>query len=138
MGYVPTRTTYKLVFENPEYNGLEVATKAGRLGDYMEIAKLANVDWAPPYTLEQLDQVDELLRTFAGDPKDRKNYPGVLVSWNIEDPKPIPANLAGLKSLDLKLAMAIIVAWMNAAAGEAVPLDQDGDLEAGLPMDVAS
>lgn len=130
MGYVPTRTTYKLVFEDPEYNGLEVYTKAGALGDYMDIAKLASVDWSPPYNVEQIEQVDELLKSFCR----------VLVSWNIEEPakKPVPANLRGLKSLDLKLAMAIITAWMNAAAGEAVPLARDGDLEAGLPMDVVS
>ena len=139
MAYVPTRTTYKLVFDD-EFAGLEVNARAGAVGDYMLIARLADVDWSPPYTAAQLEEVDELFRTFAGDSRNRKKYPGFIESWNIEEPvgKPLPITLEALKSLPVRLVQAIVVGWMDAIAGQALPLDRDGDLEASLPMDVAS
>jgi hypothetical protein len=113
MGYVPQRTTYKLIFP-AEYNGLEVVTYAGSVAQYLDIAKLADVDLSAPIGADMLELVFPLFEAFDT----------VLVRWNIEQPKgkKVPGNAAGLKSLELPLAMAIINAWMNAVAGS-IPLD---------------
>ena len=135
MAYVPNRTTYKLVFEDPAYDGLEVSAYAGSIGQYLDIAKLADLDLTPPYSAEDLEPVFALFEAFAGKPADDRGpaAKGVLVSWNIEQPKgrKVPATVAGLRSLEITLAMAIINAWMNAVAGTALPLDAT-DLE--LPV----
>jgi hypothetical protein len=124
MAYVPQRTTYKLVFEDPEYDGLEVSAYAGSIGQYMEIAKLADLDLTPPFSEDVLEPIYALFEAFAS----------VLVKWNIEQPKgkKVPATVQGLKSLEITLAMAIIHAWMNAVVGTAVPLEPT-DLE--LPVE---
>jgi hypothetical protein len=123
MAFVPQRTTYRLVFEDPEYNGLEVVTYAGTVAQYLDIAKLADIDLTPPYTSDLLEPVYPLFDAFDS----------VLVKWNIEQPKgkKVPATAAGLKSLELPLAMAIVNAWMTAVAGS-VPLDAS-DLD--LPVE---
>lgn len=115
MAYVPNRTTYKLVFEDPAYDGLEVSAYAGSIGQYLDIAKLADLDLTPPYSAEDLEPVFALFEAFTS----------VLKSWNIEQPigKKVPPTVAGLRSLEITLAMAIIHAWMNAVAGTALPLD---------------
>lgn len=125
-GYVPARTTYKLIFD--QYDGLEVVANAGSIGQYMDIAKLADFDWKPepPYTREQLESVEQLLEAFGS----------VLVRWNIElsRGKKVPATVEGLKSLEPGFAMSLVYAWMEAAEG-GLPLagSDGGDLD--LPVE---
>jgi hypothetical protein len=135
MGYVPQRKTYRLIFEGEEFQGLTVVAKSAGLGQYMDIAGLANLDPAGTFTPAEIDQSLKLFEAFAA----------VLVEWNVEEPEgvPVPATLHGLRSLDFPFVLRIILAWMDAVARVAPPLEQPSaggelSLEASLPMEVLS
>ncbi len=133
MGYVRERRNYRLVFEDDEYDGLEVVARSASVAAYRRIAELASTPFSSPPSAEDLIEIDNLYQAFAAQ----------LVSWNLEeeDGTPVPATLAGLQDQDLPFAMAIILAWMNAVAGVSPPLpdtSSSGEMEESLPMEVLS
>lgn len=136
MGYVRERRTYRLVFADEEYAGLEVVARSASVAAYRRIAELASKPFSMPPTTEDLIEIDNLYAAFAEQ----------LVSWNLEElddgvTVPVPATLDGLQSQELPFAMAIILAWMEAVVGVSPPLDSrssSGELEASLPMEVLS
>ncbi len=130
MGYRRQRPSYRLVFEDAEYVGLEVVAQSASIEAYQRIATLATREVGEHPTAEDLEEVANLLKAFAG----------VLVSWNLETEagEPVPATLDGLRSQDLPLVMVIVLAWMNAVAGVSAPLgaaSSSGELVASLPME---
>lgn len=135
MGYVRQRKTYRLIFDDAEFAGLEVVTASASVATYRHIAGLATRDFGVKPTADDLAAADHLFEAFAE----------VLMSWNLEEPEgvPVPATVDGLRAQDLPFAMAIIVAWMTAVAGVSVPLGLpssggDAALVASLPMEVLS
>lgn len=135
MGYVRPRKTYRLVFTDDEFEGLEVVARAASIETYQRIAELANREFRNPPSPTDLDEIDHLYRAFTA----------VLVSWNLEESEgvPVPATYEGLCSQDLPFVNAIILAWMNAVAGVSSPLPSTSNggepsLEASMPMDVLS
>ena len=143
MGYVWRGKTYRLVFADDEFAGLEVVAKSASLGAYLRIANLATREFHHPPSLAHLAEIDNLFAAFAK----------VLVSWNLEDETvaedgtvtrtPVPATRAGMHSQDLTLIRQIIWSWMEAVAGISAPLDQPSDggeqsVEESLPMEVLS
>lgn len=136
MGYVRERKVYNLVWNEGEFAGLEVKTKAASVAAYRQIAELATYRFSWPPTVEDLARVDELHVAFAA----------VLVSWNLEeeDGTPVSATVDGLRAQDPEMTLAIILAWMMAVAG----VDQTGggsdsdesrllrQFEESLPMEV--
>ncbi|HZN70561.1 MAG TPA: hypothetical protein VFC00_02590 [Micromonosporaceae bacterium] len=127
MGFVNDRT-YKLVFADPEFAGLEVRARSISIRKMLEIAKFDRND------LDE-GQVELLLATFAK----------ALVSWNLEEPEgePVPATLDGLYAQDIGFVMQIIFAWMEAVAAVPTPLREklSGGKqfpEVSLPMETLS
>jgi hypothetical protein len=116
VGYKVRNKVLKLVFEDPEMDGLEVRARSLPLGVFMDrFAKVpTNVTDPRKLTAEERASSWDVISVFAD----------VLVSWNLEDEhdQPIPATLAGLKTLELDFAMQILHAYMDAVGGVDAPL----------------
>ena len=108
MGYKPKRTIYKLDFSQTEYAGLEVAVRAGSIGDLLGLQELAG---AGEMTAEEARQM------FAG-------FAALLVSWNVEDDddKPVPVSYKGVSCQEPDFIKTIITAFYVNVAGAPPPL----------------
>ena len=127
-GYRREKPLYKLVFADPQFDGLEVMAKSLPLGEFLELQKLQARAGEDP------DAAEQVIRRMAD----------VIVSWNLLDDAddPVPASYDGLLTQDLPFVMAIFMAWQEAVAG--VPnLSPNGSpngvtsLELSLPMEGA-
>lgn len=134
MGYV-RNTVYKLEFEDPAMQGLEVRAKSVPLKSILKLTKLTGRDLKQLPMQEQLDTMSDMIGMFAD----------ALVGWNLEneDSTPVPADRDGLESQDFDFVMQIITAWMDALMAVAAPLGKrspygDLSLEASLPMEPLS
>jgi hypothetical protein len=149
MGFVRQRRTYRLVWSEGEFTGLEVVASSASVAGYRQIAEWATRQYSWPPTTEDLMKLDELHEVFGE----------MLVSWNLERPKldehgheivdadgsrvvePVPPTVDGLRQQDPEFTLAVIVAWMDAVAGVPAPLggpssSGERSLEESLPMDV--
>lgn len=135
MGYRRESIQYKLVFDDPSLEGLEVVTKSvssGRLLKLMKLADLAgNAGKRREFTADDASAVESLFGGFAS----------ALISWNLEDEKgePVPATLDGVNDQDFDFVLSIIMAWINAVAGVSSSLGKGSSngppsLEESLPM----
>ena len=126
MGFRREPTLYRLHFEDPEFEGLEVLAGTLPLKDLLAINKMAKSE----------------------DPEDQMNmfrkFARALVEWNLEDDKgkPVPATFDGLLSQDVGFVNEIIRAWMEAVSN--VPNSSRGNsngvrnsTELSLPMEVS-
>jgi len=121
-GFRKEPTLYKLKFEDPELDGLEVTVKSLPLRGFLEINRMAT-DPA---------QQDQLFTRFAE---------VVLVDWNIEDEdgSPVKADIEGLLDQEISLINAIIQQWVQVMTS--VPKSSNdslsygsSSLEESLPM----
>ena len=112
-GYKPKRTVYKLDFSETEYAGLEVAVRAGSIGDLLGLQELANADTMT---------AAEARKMFAG-------FAALLVSWNVEDDDdgPVPATYEGVASQEPDFIKAIVTAFFANVAGTPPPLPGASD-----------
>jgi hypothetical protein len=124
--YKRQETIYKLVFADPEMDGLEVRVRDVSIGKLRQLVTLredASDD-------EQTEELDKLFNEFAKS----------LVDWNLDDENddPVPATLEGILAQPGKFVMQIIGAWIETVSG--VP--KDGPLPVrstgGSPFQVAS
>lgn len=128
MGYKIGTKVYKLVFEDEQFEGLEVRVRSMQLGKFVEFADLIDQGGFTK------DSVGGIFERFAK----------VLVSWNAEDDDgPLPLTAEGLLRLDLTEARAIIEGWRDAVTGVTGPLalpSSDGgpSPEASIPMEPLS
>lgn len=133
MGYVRQQKIYKLVFADPDYEGLEVRARSVDIDTFLEIAELA----------DQADQEPAAMRKLLD------GFAGVLVDWNLEEPaptktdpgrqRPVPATRAGLGKQDPEFAIAIVLAWMDAVgdiSAPKLPSSNGGPLLESIPMAV--
>lgn len=134
MGYRHNRKTYKLVFEDPELDGLVVRVKSTSVGNLLDIMGLLamNVD---DIRREDLSQLDHLFRSFAE----------ALVEWNVEDDDgtPVPPTYEGVRGQDTDFVIDVIRVWYEALSGVPGPLpatSSDGgpSLEQSMPMEPRS
>lgn len=127
MGY-QRKKRYHLVFDDEEFDGLEVTTKPVPLGVYLRMKALILAEITE-------EVIEELFGEFAK----------ILDSWNYEDDDghPVPATYEGLRSLDIEFAKAIVRAWNAAMTAVAevddAPLPEASDdgaesVEASIPM----
>lgn len=130
MGYKHQKKIYNLIFQDEEFNGLEVKATSLSLGRMLKIADLSlnNND-----TVNAAD-TRELFETFSK----------ALVSWNLEDEdgNPVPTTLDGILSQDQDLIMKVIEAWSTAVAGVSPPLNQQSSAgnrfqEDSIPMEIS-
>lgn len=115
MGYTPRRHIYLLQFEGAEYEGLEVRMRPGKLGMIFDAQSLTAVDITNP-TAEDVAGLIEQFEILADH----------LVSWNVqeEDGTPVPANLDGLKDMEIPFVARIAAAWQQAMGDVTGPLSQ--------------
>jgi hypothetical protein len=133
MGFTVPRTTFKLKFKDPEYDGLEViATElsTGELWQWMEDEKVANAGGDTGMEARR-----RLLQVLAE----------AIVSWNAEDDKgqPVPTTVEGLLAQGHRFNNRLMDAWTDALVGISAPLPQpsaDGapSAEASIPMESLS
>lgn len=129
MGYKKQSRIYKLVFDDPDYEGLEVRAKSLSIGKMRKF-------------MRDRDSDDE-----AAMEKSLEVFEGCLVSWNLEeeDGTPVPPNREGFDSLDVDFVMHLISVWMETITGvpDESPLHGKSSggaqsLEASIPMEPLS
>ncbi|MDT0377225.1 hypothetical protein RM572_00345 [Streptomyces sp. DSM 42041] len=126
MGYVRKPKTYRLEFEDPEYEGLEVRMRGLSTYDYTRALGLQEVKEENPETIR------ELLDLFAG----------ALIEWNLQDEEDgpvLPRTPETLIAQDLDLVLAMCNAWLAAIGSVPAPLEQNSPAggqspEVSLPM----
>lgn len=150
MGYKRAKKIYRLKFEDPEMEGLEVDTTGASIDEFTALTDLTDLSEfavdGVEITKENLAQVagaaakvDDLFRAFAKH----------LVSWNLEDDGsdgdaiPVPATFEGVKSQDAEFILELIAAWMEAVGGVSGPKDRRSNggkpsLAASIPMETLS
>lgn len=125
MGFEVPRTTLRLKFTDPSFNGLEVVCQVVPLGELRAAAELAKVD---PKNITDEDQarVDRLVGAFTD----------ALVSWNLtRKGRKVPATRKGVDSLDLLFTMQLIAAWLT-GLGELVAKQAVDDAEIAQTLQV--
>lgn len=136
MGYRREAIQYKLVFDDPSMEGLEVTTKSVSSGRLLKLMKLADLAGSAgkkrQFTADDARAVESLFNGFAS----------ALVSWNLEDEKgePVPPTLEGVQEQDFDFVLSIIMSWIEAVAGVSSDLGKDSSSgvsfpEGSLPMD---
>lgn len=146
MGYKRKRTVYRLKFEDPELEGLEVDTTSASLEEFVAITNLsdlsvlgADVHELTPETMAMvsgaMERLDDLFAAFSKH----------LVAWNLEDDddEPVPATYEGVKSQDAEFILELIAAWIEAVGGVSGPKEQRSSggspfPEGSLPMETLS
>jgi hypothetical protein len=129
MGFKAPRTIYKLVFTEPEYEGLTVRARSASTEEFLAITDLSD-------NAEENGgaAIRNLLETFAT----------VLVSWNIDDDRTgqqLVPDFDGLKTLEFAFVMKIVNAWIEAVGDVPAPLESgstpgESALMASMPMEV--
>lgn len=128
MGYKRQRKIYRLKFEDPSMEGLEVDTTGANVEEFVTLAQLTDLSEfavnAAEITAENLarvtgaaERIADLFGAFAKH----------LVAWNLEDDDadgntvPVPATYEGIKTQDPEFVLEIIQAWMEAVGGVSGP-----------------
>jgi hypothetical protein len=129
MGYKPDRKVFKLVFDDPSMDGLEVKATSLDIGALFKVTEIRSKK-----ILTQ-DDVEEMFSAFAN----------ALRSWNVEDDdgNPVPTDLAGIYSQELTFIQTIIWAWVDAITGVSDELGKESGSgetfpEGSLPMEPLS
>lgn len=151
MGY--ERSTLKLKFADPQFEGLEVRMKRLPIGDMLAVTSLAELSKLGQDADATLDAataaegkraLDTLLAMLAGS----------MLSWNLEvEGVPVPTDKGapahfegegdeqvwvpstGLHSIDPELVYAIVEAWFEAAAGVSPPLPKNSNSGGSSPVE---
>lgn len=138
MGFVRNKI-YRLVFDDPAMEGLEVRAKSVPLGTILRLTHLTGQELTSLTAAAQTEAMGEMLDVFAT----------ALVSWNLEDEQPdgsttpVPATREGLETQEFDFVMEIITSWMEALMAVAVPLGKRSpnggpSPVASLPMEILS
>lgn len=129
MGYKKKATVYKLKFEDPELDGLEVMAKSLPTGELLGLIRMAvslKDEETTNLSEEDLATIEKLFQGFAK----------ALVSWNLEDEdgKPVPSTLRGVQSQEFDFVLPIIMAWIQAVAGVDKDLGKDSNSGPSFPV----
>ena len=121
MGFKANRTVYKLVFDDPEFEGLIVRIRSGTLAERQEFDEITT---------------NEVLFEF---------FERMLVEWNAEDDHgaTLPLTADGIRQLEPATFRKIQQAWINAVREIPAPLEQpsnDGETSevASIPTETLS
>lgn len=104
-GYKRESKVYKLVFADPDYDGLIVRVRSIKIGALRELLGLAATLADGQVSLADASKVDRLFEVFAD----------ALISWNLEDDhdQPVPATLEGVSTQDADFISDIVKEWMK-------------------------
>jgi hypothetical protein len=121
-GFEPKPKLYRLLWEDGDYEGLEVTAKGVSTEAYFEISGQAESMSDPPKSGE----VKALLQRFGR----------LLVEWNVtEGGKPVKPGFEGLASLDIDLSLEMFARW-SAAVGGADPTSRPGSKPGATPAEL--
>lgn len=137
MGFKAPRKTYKLVFADPDLEGLIVRTGSASTRQALDAQDMAG-------SIQEADATDSdaakakiqaLLEMFVS----------FIVEWNLEDDndQPMPVTVESLMAQDLSFTMTLIYAWVAAVTDVPAPLEPSSTpgppvAEASLPMETLS
>jgi len=137
-GFEVDTDVLRLVFED-DLEGMVVRIESMSTGDMLDLTKAAAHlarKFGRDFDMSNLEPADlESMSVLF------ERFAEALVEWNLEKKKvPIPATLAGVRSLKQSLTMRLIMAWMQAGSGVPDPLaggsGSGGTFpEASLPME---
>lgn len=104
---------YKLKFEDPTLEGLEVKVRSMSIGEALEFAELAE----KMGDSKDVAQVRPVLEKLAEK----------IASWNVEDDEgnPVEITVENLFALEMVTVMAVIEAWMEVVGGLSDPLSKN-------------
>lgn len=126
MPYDHQAQRFRIVFEEPDpLAGLVVVVRSSTVDDYVRIAGLTEVGELSAARVEELCEA----------------MGPMLVSWDLsQNGELVPATTAGLRSLDVPLAIRLATEWLTAVARVPAPLgppSSDGETfqEASLTME---
>jgi hypothetical protein len=131
MGYKPTRTLYRLKFE--DHPGLEVVAKSTSVEKLMGLMGLVE-------KVGDLEEAEILSGGFGVVEQVLRGFAGILHAWNVEDDDdtPVPATYEGLITQELGFVMEVVNAAVEAISTAPPPLPKnssaDPALEASIPM----
>lgn len=126
-------TLYKLVFEDPQFEGLEITTRSTSMAGLLGMAQLADVAGGKA-TSAELSQLRPLLERFVS----------CVVEWNLEDDGvAVPVTIDALLDQDPDFVMATVMAWTEAISGVPDPLGETSNgggqsLAGSIPMETLS
>lgn len=106
------RSTLKLVFEDPQFDGLEVRIKRLPIGKLFAVTELADLGDDLSEMKEQFFKLTDMVGES-------------LLSWNLtegDEEEPVPADAEGLRSQDIEFVLGIVTAWTEAATAVTPPL----------------
>lgn len=105
MGYRREPRRIRLVFDDPEMDGLEVVTRSVPLGTFMAMLDSSSDN----------AKASQLINDFAEH---------ALVEWNLvnEAGEPVPATLTGMKTQEIDFVMQIVRTWLEAVGTASDPL----------------
>ena len=119
MGFEVEPTHYKLTFEpGHKLHGLHVTVGGLSIGEFQELTGLSETvkvddDGKPVDDGEALRALDKMIAMFGES----------LISWDAtRKRKPVPATLAGVKTLELGFVFQLIMAWISAISDVDIPL----------------
>lgn len=120
MGYRKIPTIYELVFEDPDYEGLEVRCKALKLG---RVRKLMSVVGKSEMTNDELAALFGILEEG-------------LISWNLEDENgdPVPATREGIDDQEVPFILDIVDTWLDGMTGVSEDLGKGSDSGETFPV----
>lgn len=134
MGYEAPKKLYRLLFADEEMAGLEVKAVAPAMGEFLDIAQLAELANKAELTPADIHKVMPVFDLFIG----------CVRTWNLErDGVPVPVTVAGLLGEEMPFIMQMVDGWMRAVATVPTPLAKpsgDGATspEASIPMEPLS
>lgn len=111
MGFKVKRKVYKLVFQDPDMDGLVVLARSVPLGKLLDASADSGAGADAEVGAKQTRGMFEL-------------FAGALVSWNLEeeDGTPVPATLDGVLGQDAEFVRGLIEAWSEALTSVPGPL----------------
>ena len=129
-GFEPQETQFRLTFEEPDLQGLEVLMGSLSVGEYTEMQRMSLPKAMGD--VENLDR-DKLLElvvqraeeTFQANERLLGLFASRLISWNItKGGVPVEATLAGIQSQDSRLISRLVGAWQRALIQGPPPLKE--------------
>ncbi len=114
MGYEAPKKTFKINFDDEDMAGLVIRATSPSMGDFMEIAKLADLA-NKEVSAEDLQKIMPVFQLFVDN----------LIAWNLEhNGAPVELTIGGLFKQELPWIMRVIDGWMRAVASVPAPLVQ--------------
>ena len=128
MGFKAPKKLYRLTFQDPSYQGLEIVATSVPMETMLWVQSLGN-------------RVNEIAQSADGLRRMVDVMVGAILSWNLEDDddRPLPVNAESLLAQDPAFVSDIMVAWSAAITGVSGPLGEGSisgpqSPEASIPM----